>query len=129
MEDPLAAAAVAAIHAGDLPALRTLLDQNPELAKMRLGGCEHDPAEMSRTLLHVVSDRPGHFRNGAATFAALVAAGAEVNARLAGPHTETRLYWAISSNDVEVLDALLDAGLTSKLPARSSPAALRWRTP
>jgi ankyrin repeat protein len=42
--------------------------------------------------------------------AVLVAAGADVNARFAGPHRETPLHWAASSNDVDVLDALLDAG-------------------
>ena len=42
--------------------------------------------------------------------AALVAAGADVNARFTGPHTETPLHWAASSDDVESLDALLDAG-------------------
>jgi uncharacterized protein len=33
-----------------------------------------------------------------------------VNARFRGPHAETPLHWAASSNDVEVLDALLEAG-------------------
>ena len=37
-------------------------------------------------------------------------AGADVNARFTGPHTETPLHWAASSDDVEALDALLDAG-------------------
>ena len=39
-----------------------------------------------------------------------VAAGADVNARFTGPHTETPLHWAASSDDVEALDALLDVG-------------------
>lgn len=59
---------------------------------------------MSRTLLHVVTDWPGHYPNGAATVALLIAAGTDVNARFAGPHTETPLHWAASSDDVEVLD-------------------------
>lgn len=42
--------------------------------------------------------------------AALIAAGADVNARFSGPHVETPLTWAASSDDVDVLDALLDAG-------------------
>ena len=46
-----------------------------------------------------------------ATVTALVEAGANVNARrFRGSHEETPLYWAASSDDVEVLDALLDAG-------------------
>ena len=71
---------------------------------------------MSRTLLHVVTDWPGHYPNGAATVAALVAAGAEVNARFTGPHTETPSHWAASSDDVAVLDALLDAGADINAP-------------
>jgi ankyrin repeat protein len=107
-EDPLAVAVVAAIHAGDLAALAGLLAKHPGLACVRLG--TGDSYGMSRTLLHVVTDWPGHFPNGPLTVAALVAAGADVNARFTGPHTETPLHWAASSDDVAVLDALLDAG-------------------
>ena len=46
----------------------------------------------------------------AAKVAALVAAGADVNARFTGPHGETPLHWAASSDDIDALDALLDAG-------------------
>jgi ankyrin repeat protein len=113
-EDPVAVAAVAAIHSGDVGALRELLRENPELATTRLG--DDDPDGMSRTLLHVVTDWPGHFPNGAATVAALAEAGADVNARFHGPHEETPLHWAASSDDVEVLDALLDAGADIEAP-------------
>lgn len=65
---------------------------------------------MTRTLLHVVTDWPGHFPNGAEAVRVLVDAGADVNGRFTGPHTETPLHWAASSDDVEVLDALLDQG-------------------
>ena len=71
---------------------------------------------MSRTLLHVATDWPGHFPNGAATVAAIVEAGADVNARFRGPHSETPLHWAASSNDVDVLDALLDVGADIEAP-------------
>ena len=107
-EDPLAVAVVKAIHTGDLSTLERLLSENPGLATARLG--DDDPDGMSRTLLHVATDWPGHFPNGAATVAVLVEAGTDVNARFRGPHAETPLHWAASSNDVEVLDALLDAG-------------------
>jgi hypothetical protein len=107
-EDPLAVAAVEAVHSGDLPTLRRLLSEHPDLATARLG--DDDPDGMSRTLLHVATDWPGHFPNGAATVALLVEAGADVNARFHGPHAETPMHWAASSDDVEVLDALLDAG-------------------
>ena len=105
-DHPLAQAAVAAIHGGDIDGLRRLLDAHPELATVRLG----DPRDMTRTLLHVVTDWPGHYPAGAETVALLVAAGADVNARFTGPHGETPLHWAASSDDVAVLDALLDAG-------------------
>jgi hypothetical protein len=104
-DQPLAVAAVAAIRTGDLDALRRLLADNPGLATARLG----DDRE-ARTLLHVLTDWPGHFPAGAATVAALVDAGADVNARFVGPHTETPLHWAASRGDVNVLDALVDAG-------------------
>jgi ankyrin repeat protein len=42
--------------------------------------------------------------------AVLVDAGADVNARFHGSHRETPLHWAASSNDMAVLDALIDAG-------------------
>lgn len=63
-----------------------------------------------RTLLHVTTDWPGHFPNSAATVATLIDAGARVNSPFTGRHTETPLYWVASSDDVAVLDALLDAG-------------------
>jgi ankyrin repeat protein len=99
---------VEAIRSGDVSGLQRLLRENHGLATARLG--DDDPEGMSRTLLHVATDWPGHFPNGAASVAALVAAGADVNARFHGPHVETPLHWAASSDDVEVLDALLDAG-------------------
>jgi hypothetical protein len=110
-DDPLARAVVAAIHSGDVAALRQLLAEHPQLVTARLGGnaCVSS-GEMSRTLLHVTTDWPGHFPNGAETVETLIAAGADVNARFAGPHAETPLHWAASSDDVAVLDALLDHG-------------------
>ena len=52
-----------------------------------------------------------------ATVALLVEAGAEVNARFGGgSHDETPLHWAASSDDVEVLDALLDLGADIEAP-------------
>jgi uncharacterized protein len=112
--DPRATAAVAAIHAGDISALRRLLADHPELATVRLG--DHSPGGMSRTLLHVATDWPGHFPEVAATIHLLVRAGADVNARFTGAHTETPLHWAASSNDVAAVDALLDAGADIDAP-------------
>jgi hypothetical protein len=76
---PLAVAAVEAIRRGNLEALMRLLRDNPSLATARIGN--------SRTLLHVSTDWPGNFPNSAATVTALIASGAEVNARSAGGST------------------------------------------
>jgi ankyrin repeat protein len=94
--------AIDAIHAGDVEGLRKLLRKNPGLANARIDG--------KRTLLHVATDWPGHFPNGAATVVALIEYGADVNPPFVGKHQETALHWAASSDDVAVLDALLDHG-------------------
>jgi ankyrin repeat protein len=107
-DDRLAVAAVEAIRSGDVDALQRLLRDDPGLATARIGG--------SRTLLHVATDWPGNFANSAATVAALIAAGAEVNARFTGAHTETPLHWAASCDDVAALDALLDHGADIEAP-------------
>ncbi len=112
-DDPVAVAATEAVHRGDVDALRRMLDEQPGLATAYIG--EH-PDGMSRTLLHAATDWPGHYLNNAATVAALIDAGADVNARFTGPHTETPLHWAASSDDVEVLDVLLDAGADIEAP-------------
>jgi ankyrin repeat protein len=113
-EEPLAVATVDAIHAGDVDALRRLLRENPDLATAALGTAGDDG--MTRTLLHVATDWPGHFPNVGTTVAVLVEAGADVNGRFNGPHTETPLHWAASSDDVEALDTLLDAGADIEAP-------------
>jgi len=111
-KDPAAAAAVGAIRAGDLAGLSRLLADHPSLATARIESEAGEPGAVttSRTLLHVVADWPGHYPNGAATVAALVDAGADVDAAFVGRHSETPLHWAASSDDIAVLDALLDAG-------------------
>lgn len=115
-DDERAVAVVAAIHKGDVPGLRQQLEADPELARARIV----DRRGVSRTLLHVVSDWPGHFPNGARTVTTLVATGADVNAavlhRESNGSPETALHWAASSNDVAVLDALLDGGADIEAP-------------
>ena len=105
-DDPIAVDATQAIHTGDLPGLKRLLEQHPGLGAARIACADGG----GRTLLHVATDWPGHFPGVAATIAALVEAGADVNARFTGRHSETPLHWAASSDDVDALDALLDAG-------------------
>src|SRR5580704_15088714 len=102
--DPQAVAVKQAIETGDIAGLNRLLQQNPDLVRTRFGG------ESGRTLLHIAADWPGHFPNGPAIVAAIVAAGADVNAHSIALHEETPLHWAASSDDVAVLDALLDHG-------------------
>ena len=111
-DDPRAAAAVEAIHAGDVEALERLLAEHPVLATARFT----DERRHERTLLHMATDWPGHFPRGAATVAALVAAGADADASFGGPHAETPRHWAASTDDVEVLDALVAAGADLNAP-------------
>ena len=108
--DPVAIALCNAITTGDLPALDGLLRADHMLARATIDSTRPDGNTESRSLLHVVTDWPGHFPNGPESVRTLVAHGADVNARFGGWHTETPLHWAASSDDVAVLDALLDAG-------------------
>ncbi|GGN11873.1 hypothetical protein GCM10010109_22100 [Actinoplanes campanulatus] len=126
-EDPLAVVVVAVIRSGDVARLRELLAERPDLATARIG---------DRTLLHVVTDWPGNYPGGPATVAALVEAGADVDARFTGSHAETPLHWAASCDDVPVLDALLDAGadidapgavIAGGTPLDDATAFAQWR--
>jgi hypothetical protein len=58
-DDPLAVAVAEAIRAGEVATLQRLLDEHRGLAAARVW-----EARMSRTLLHVATDWPGHFPNG-----------------------------------------------------------------
>jgi uncharacterized protein len=115
-DDSRAVAVISAIRSGDLEGFGHLLDDNPGLATARIV----DAQGVSRTLWHIATDWPGHFPNSAMTVAALVAAGADVNARVTHPSRpecqETPLHWAVSSDDVAALDALLDCGADMEAP-------------
>jgi hypothetical protein len=54
--DPLAVAVVDAIHGGDVASLRQLLADHPALATGRIV----DAKNGARSLLHIVTDWPGH---------------------------------------------------------------------
>jgi hypothetical protein len=116
-KEPLAVDVIGAIHEGDVARLQALLAEHPGLATVRVedDDCEDVP-KVARTLLHVTADWPGHRPNGPAIVGALVAAGADVDAQFVGRHTETALHWAASNDDVELLDALLDAGADIEAP-------------
>jgi uncharacterized protein len=114
-DDPLAQKIVQAIKHGSPEELRALLEEQPGLAAARLVG--GSPAAWDgRTLLHAVTDWPGHVPGAGAKVAALAAAGADVDARSSDGHGETPLHWAASADDVEALDALLDAGADVDAP-------------
>jgi uncharacterized protein len=105
----VADAVVAAIHAGDVDALRKLVVDRPGLASAPLGG-----RYKSRTPLHVVADWPGYFPNGPEAVRVLVEAGADPNA--GRPGEETPLHWAASSDDWHVAAALIEAGADVDAP-------------
>ncbi len=115
-DDLQAVEAVNAIQEGNVEALQRMLDDDPALAQARIT----DRHGASRTLLHVAADWPGHFPNGPQTVSTLVAAGADVDAALlhskSDGSAETPLHWAASSDDVGVLDALLDGGANIEAP-------------
>jgi hypothetical protein len=135
--DPRAVEAIAAIHTGDLETLRRLLEEDRELATATIARrTRGNAAQFFYPLLGAATDWPGHFPNVSGTIATLVAAGADVNARCAGPHREAPLHGAASSDDLEALDALLDAGadieaagavIAGGTPLDDAVAFAQWR--
>lgn len=116
IHDPLALSVTAAIQRGNTDELRDLLANNAGLAQAVIV----DGKGVRRTLLHIAADWPGHFPNGAMTVAMLIERGADPNAGAPMPGrdemAETPLHWAASSDDVAVLDALLDGGANIEAP-------------
>lgn len=106
-DDALAIELTRAIREGDIAALQTRV-VSPEHANARIVA----PNGHERSLLHVATDWPGHVPRVAETIALLAAAGADLDAPFGGPHRETPLHWAASSDDVAAIDALLAAGAT-----------------
>lgn len=105
--DDVGLALVQAIRRGDLDKLEQLLGEHDRLAGAWIG----DRIGGARSLLHVATDWPGYFPNGPAVVRMLVAAGADPNATTPERGLgETPLHWAASSDDVDVADALIDAG-------------------
>ncbi len=106
-DEPLAVELTAAIKAGEAERLRALLTSHPELARCAVV----DAKGGGRTPLHLLADWPGHNPHAAAIVQILTAAGADLDApAVAMWHRETPLHWAASSDDVALIDALLDAG-------------------
>ena len=105
----VADALTAAIHVGDVQAVRSLVTDHPGLVRGPLGG-----RQGTRTALHVVCDWPGYFPNGPEVVRIVIGAGAEIDA--GKPGDETPLHWAASSDDSEVAEALIDAGADLDAP-------------
>jgi uncharacterized protein len=100
-----------ALTSGDEARLRALLAADPGLATSLIN---------SRTPLHLFADAPGHRPNPAGVVSALAGAGADLDAHAVGMwHHETPLHWAASNDDVDLIDALLDAGADIEHPGSS----------
>jgi ankyrin repeat protein len=100
-----------AVKRGDAERLAEILAADPGLARCLINGI---------TPLHHFADAPGHRPNAAGIVTALVAAGADLDAHARGSwHHETPLHWAASNDDVELIDALLNAGADIEHPGSS----------
>jgi ankyrin repeat protein len=87
------------------------LDDDPTLAASVFNGYR---------ALHLFADAPGGRPRATEMVAALLAAGADIDAHAAaGWHAETALHWAASNDDVDLIDVLLDAGADIEHPGSS----------
>jgi ankyrin repeat protein len=109
--EPSALEFATALKRGDADRVRELLADDPYLATAVING--YRP-------LHLFADAPGHRPNATAIVAALVAAGADLDAHAIGTwHHETALHWAASNDDVALIDVLLDSGADIEHPGSS----------
>jgi uncharacterized protein len=116
--DPVAVALSAAIHRGDLDALRVIVADRPELASARMIGRKGLEGGW-RTPLHAATDWPGYFPAAPAAVAMLVEVGADPNDDTGGERPETPLHWAASTDDVDVAVVLVDNGADLETPGGS----------
>lgn len=115
-DEPLAIELTAILKQGDVGRLAQLLAADPGLARSIV----EDAKGGGRSPLHLFADWPGHNLNSRAVVQALSADGADLDAPAIGMwHREAPLHWAASSDDVELIDALLDAGADIERPGSS----------
>lgn len=110
--EPLAVEITAAVQRGQSDRVTRLVNDHPGLARAWI--VKDGEAAGWRLLLHLFADWPGHRRNPQGIVAALCEAGADLNASHAGG--EAPLHWAASNDDVELVEALLDAGADVDVP-------------
>jgi len=116
--DPVAVKLTLAVRGGDLDALRGILADRPELARVRMVGRKGLEGGW-RTPLHAATDWPGCFPAAPAVVALLLGAGADPDDDSGGGRPETPLHWAASTDDVEVAAALIDGGANLEIPGGS----------
>jgi uncharacterized protein len=115
-DDPLALELTATLKQGDVDRLSWLLATDRGLARCVV----EDAKGAGRSPLHLFADWPDHNPNAAAIVRALAADGADLDAPAVGMwHREAGLHWAASSDDVPLIDALLDAGADIELSGSS----------
>jgi|SRR5215469_5665979 len=115
-DEPLAVELTAVLKHGDVQRLVQLLATDPGLARCVV----EDAKGGGRSPLHLFADWPGHNPNSAAIVQTLTTAGADLDAAASGMwHREAPLHWAASSDDVELVDVLLDAGADIERPGSS----------
>jgi uncharacterized protein len=105
-----------ALERGDATALNRLIEEHPGISSVLL---VDDNGDVGRPL-HLYANAPGHRPHPAEIVGALVRDGADIDAPVIGAgHQETALHWAASNDDVELIDALLDAGADIERPGSS----------
>ena len=134
--DALAVVLLGAIRAGDVDGLARLLRDNPGASRAVIERPNATGPSFFYPLIAATVDWPGNHPRVAATITTLLADGADVNARCSGQHRETALHWAASCDDVDALDALLDAGadieasgavIAGGTPLDDAVAFAQWR--
>ena len=127
VEDELCVAVVEAIHTGDVEELRALLEECPWLAGAWID--DSDRPGTSRSLLHVLTDWPGHRPRGAETVAALAGPAPWSTPRSAARTARRRCTGPRAATTSRSWTPCSTPAPTSRHPAPCSAAGPRWPTP